>query len=451
MRAFLLTAVVLALHAGCAQGGIDRRRGPDALDGEDGGVARTDSGSSDGGSFDAAGADVPIECGSKEMRPCSASCGSTGLQRCAAGRWLGCEPPVEDCNAADDDCDGSIDERIAPRACSAGCGGGSESCASGAWSGCTATDPMPETCNALDDDCDSRVDELLSRACSTACGMGTEACTLGAFTGCTAPAPRAEICNGVDEDCDGAIDDGVTRACSSACGSGIETCASGAFGGCTAPAVPAETCNGLDDDCDGTIDDGFRVVAHPAAPQSELTTAQAACAGPGSGLDVCLTAAHRWCGGRGCTSTGVGILGSGPGTARVVCLASAAATVVATTFTEVSIGASTTIDGSNASSRVALSAANRYCRRTGYEGGFGPVEHSSPDFYVSCVSAPYASYRPIPTADLRARGCDPVITAEPVACATASDQVCRDAGFEGGWGPVEWNDTDSAVVCVRDP
>lgn len=393
---------------------------------------------------------LPPECGTGETRGCTTSCGTMSTEQCVAERWAGCMPPVEDCNGRDDDCDTITDERIAPRMCSSGCGGGSETCTAGAWSGCTATMPMPESCNNRDDDCDSRVDELLTQPCTTACGAGTETCTLGRFGGCTAPAPRTETCNAVNDDCDGATDEMITRACSSACGSGTERCVSGGFTGCTAPPVPAETCNRADDDCDGTTDEQFQVVAYDPVPMSELSGVQPGCMSGSSGLDQCLTAAHRLCPSRGCAVSGVGLLQYVPGSARILCMGPRAATVLATTFAEVSVGASTTINSTNVASRVALSAANRYCRARGYEAGFGPVEHSDPAFYLTCTSAPFSSYRPIATDELRVRGCDPTINPEPVACAAAADDYCRDNGFEGGWGPVEWNTTDSAVVCARD-
>ncbi|HEY5944071.1 MAG TPA: vWA domain-containing protein [Kofleriaceae bacterium] len=64
-----------------------------------------------------------------------------------------------------------------------------------------------EVCDGQDNDCDGKVDEDLSRACSTACGAGTETCKSGAWTGCDAPQPQTEICDGDDNDCDGEVDE----------------------------------------------------------------------------------------------------------------------------------------------------------------------------------------------------------------------------------------------------
>lgn len=171
---------------------------------------------------------------------------------------------TETCNGLDDDCDGMLDEALS-RTCSTACGTGTETCAAGAWGGCTARAPTAETCNGMDDDCDGRTDEDLARACSTACGAGTETCAAGSFGACSARTPSAETCNGVDDDCDGMVDELLTRPCSTACGAGSETCSAGAWGGCTAPPVGVETCNLVDDDCNGTCDDasaGCRVPVH---------------------------------------------------------------------------------------------------------------------------------------------------------------------------------------------
>ncbi|MBI2895636.1 MAG: VWA domain-containing protein [Deltaproteobacteria bacterium] len=56
--------------------------------------------------------DLGCECQAGESQPCG-TCGS-GTQACERGAWGACDedgpPPEEQCNGADDDCDGSIDE-----------------------------------------------------------------------------------------------------------------------------------------------------------------------------------------------------------------------------------------------------------------------------------------------------------------------------------------------------
>ncbi len=245
-------ALALALTGACANSSVPPSTG---RDGEPGG---RDGGGRDAGVGSDGGPDAgPAEtCTPGTEDVCTTVCGTTGRRTCGSTGTFGpCGPPEEDCNGVDDDCDGSVDEDVSSRACSSECGGGTETCESGSWSGCTATMPRDEVCDGTDNDCDSLVDEGLTRGCSTGCGSGTEMCVTGAWLGCTAPRPTTETCNGIDDDCDGTVDDGLSRPCSTACGTGTETCAAGLWGACSAPPAPAETCNAADDDCNGRCDD----------------------------------------------------------------------------------------------------------------------------------------------------------------------------------------------------
>jgi hypothetical protein len=334
--------------------------------------------------------------------------------------------------------------------CSSMCGGGTETCAAGAWSGCTASMPAPETCDGRDEDCDARVDEGLPRMCSTACGTGNETCVSGRYAGCTAPAPRTETCDGTDESCDGRVDDGLTRACASACGSGTERCTLGSWGGCTAPMPAAEACNDRDDDCDGTVDETVRVVVYDPVAMSELTAKQPPCTGPTSGLDVCMSASTRWCSDHtsGCYIGGAGFLQAVSSSARIVCLGNEADRRDVA-FTTITTASGISVSDANAYTRQCQGAINRYCRSVGFDGGIGPLEHSGGMAAVLCLPSSISRYTDVPTSELRARGCDPLTEADQIICASAADEYCRGAGHLAGFGPVEWNDTDSAVVCLR--
>ena len=190
----------------------------------------------------------------------------------------------------DDDCDGTIDEGIT-RACGTGVCQGIETCAAGAFAGCTAKLPTTEICNGLDDDCDGVVDGF-TQACSSlsnsfpagdprnnpgnnpgssagcvaegpgicVCHPGTATCPAngtGVFGACVGEVvPGVEICNGLDDDCDGVVDeDTAGQNCSTNCGIGTTVCMAGVLACNAVSATTDTTCNNIDDDCDGRIDE----------------------------------------------------------------------------------------------------------------------------------------------------------------------------------------------------
>ncbi|MCK6573893.1 hypothetical protein L6V77_22680 [Myxococcota bacterium] len=160
---------------------------------------------------------------------------------------------------------------------------------------CLPTNGGVEACDAADNDCDGLVDEDFDLgtdldhcgACGAACATpnATPVCRDGrcriercdpgwvdadssAVDGCEAPCEGStELCNGVDDDCDGDIDEPYPEV-GEPCTSGIGACRApgrficspdGAGVRCGATPLPPadETCNGVDDDCNGTVDEGF--------------------------------------------------------------------------------------------------------------------------------------------------------------------------------------------------
>ena len=222
------------------------------------------------------------------------------------------------CDGVDNDCDGAVDDGIAPVATACGVGAcaaaGSQSCVAGVLvDDCVPATPSAEVCtDGLDNDCDGLSDGADTVDCPpvgacdgfvpqpTQCGVG--ACAASGTTTCTdvggqpvlgdtcvAGSPGAELCDGLDNDCDGVVDDGiapVATACGvGACGAvGELACVGGQMVDSCLPGNPtAELCDGLDNDCDGWVPvdevdadgDSFRVCAgdcndgdpaiHPAA------------------------------------------------------------------------------------------------------------------------------------------------------------------------------------------
>src|SRR5207237_1264477 len=88
------------------------------------------------------------------------------------------QPSAETCDGKDNDCDGVVDNGNpgGGLACNTGqpgvCSAGTTSCSGGAITCNQNQQPSPETCNGLDDDCDGAVDEGIAPT-PTQCGSGT--------------------------------------------------------------------------------------------------------------------------------------------------------------------------------------------------------------------------------------------------------------------------------------
>ncbi|MDP3504190.1 MAG: MopE-related protein [Myxococcales bacterium] len=178
------------------------------------------------------------------------------------------------------------------------CRTGTQSCSmAGDWSSCmNVTLPRAEQCDGADDDCDGVVDngnfdlDMDSYVSCALCGNRT-APDGGIGCDCNDADPAInpaapEICDGIDNNCDMLID-GNDTACYSGppvtrgrgqCADGLQTCTNGMGSGvCRMERLPSRLpdgglpafqpdagvndpeflCDGIDEDCDGIVDDGF--------------------------------------------------------------------------------------------------------------------------------------------------------------------------------------------------
>ena len=232
---------------------------------------------------------------------------TAGSQTCAAdGTGFGAcvgevLPTVERCDAADNDCNGTVDDVAgAGIACSAGVGAclaaGQLACDVNSGNlACNAVPgtPQREICDNLDNDCNGQVDDVrgLGDRCTGGegecaapgnfvCDLNTQALACNAVPG----APRPEICDGRDQDCDGTTDEdspGLGDRCLvgvGACRVGGATVCNGNAGiACDAvPRQPSpEVCDRVDNDCNGTVDD------QPVDVGQACSAGTGACATPG--------------------------------------------------------------------------------------------------------------------------------------------------------------------------
>lgn len=258
-------------------------------------------------------ADEGCGCTVGDARPCYTGPGQTrnlglcmdGIQQCASGVWSSaCEgevlPGNEDCDGADNNCNGLVDDGCAcvdgsTQPCYTGpngtqgvglCNGGQLVCTNGQWpSTCQGEiTPKPETCNGSNDDCDAQTDEGNpggGGACNTGlqgdCAAGTQQCSNGSLVCQQNQQPQSESCNGDDDDCDGQTDEGNPgggASCSTGlmgiCAAGTVTCTGGMLVCQQNQMAQTENCsNQLDDDCDGQTDEGCcNNIAPGAAPSS---------------------------------------------------------------------------------------------------------------------------------------------------------------------------------------
>ncbi len=200
----------------------------------------------------------------------------------------------EDCDPATlggaDDSDRDGDGHVSSSCCNgASCGDDCDDASGGVFPG------VPDDCNAIDDDCDGTIDERPTLRFYRDLDGDEFGVTEDSVLACSAPPGYAvlrgdcddtrrgvnpsamEICNGRDDDCDGATDPGCacdvddTMPCGvtdvGRCAYGTMTCLSmGGSGSAWGPCVGAigpgmEACGGEDEDCDGRMDESDAIDA----------------------------------------------------------------------------------------------------------------------------------------------------------------------------------------------
>ncbi len=214
------------------------------------------------------------------------ACATTGVSSCDAGiERQNCTDGAPtgddtDCDGIDDDCDGTADDAFIPTDSTCGAGScesvGVTSCVDGVpGDSCTPGSPTGDDsdCDAVDDDCDGTADDgyvVGDVVCGAgACrSTGTRTCVEGGEVVTCTPGPATgddTDCDGVDDDCNGFNDDSYLESATE-CGigecsaTGWRECVGGEVVDSCTPGVPAELdddCDRDDDDCDGTADEDY--------------------------------------------------------------------------------------------------------------------------------------------------------------------------------------------------
>jgi Putative metal-binding motif len=247
----------------------------------------------------------------------ASTCTAGVEQSCSAAAPLSLSDVT--CDGIDDDCDGQVDDDFPVTVSSCGIG----ACARTGMRRCLVGEVVDDcqvgpaggpdaNCNAIDEDCDGTADQDYPST-PTVCGVGMGSCSATGVSSCvggavvdscTPPAVASSVdttCNNVDDDCDGMVDEdyvSVATMCGvGACGStGTTTCSKGVVvDSCkagTTSLTKDTTCNAIDDDCDGSVDEDYTTVPTNCGVGFCASTGQRICSA-GATVDSCVPKASR--------------------------------------------------------------------------------------------------------------------------------------------------------------
>ena len=291
--------------------------------------------------------------------------------------------------------------------------------------------------------------------CKTSCGtVGDVTCSGGDWGKCT---PRAgDPCLGLDclgkgdgyehtffKDADG-DGHGDAKATTQACvaPSGYVTTNDDCNDG-SKLAYPGavEVCDGVDNDCNGKVDDlakiaGFNL-AYAAVPPCDTSD-------PAS----CKRGAYEWCKAKSsCFSGGFGPVELGPTEGHFVCIGDS--TLIGDWADVIAAQPGCSSD-SLASKRVCESAVHRAARAKGYASGILQTHAPSDWKFLGLPAAHAQAFDGLVWSDLTTQhaGCKPGAQ-DAYDCNAATHRYCNTKGFVSGFGPVEYNDVNVSVVCVK--
>lgn len=278
-------------------------------------------------------------------------------------------------------------------------------------------------------------------------------------------APRARDADSLGQ-CDGAWVDLQTDSlhcgdCATSCGdddpciNGVCGCYAGSTGcnhGCFDLTSNHDHCGSCDMTCaSGGECEASMCVCHDSAFQEftleGVTALEPACDSRDKyGSYECNKAGHAICASLDCFNSGLGPASGHSGDSAswmssFSCVNGDLRTTTWATLQSFEPGCDGVIERSG---QACASAVSRYCISVGSVSGFGPVDETSDEIAVTCL--PHATLVHTTAAELgtHASRCTP----DPVTCSVAAFSFCENAGYTGGFGPVEVAGDEMQVVCV---